>query len=484
MGIILFIFLLLVGLGVAAYFFLNSPIDNNSSKGDNDDYEDDDYEDKDEDEDEDEDYEDDDEDEEDDEEDEDSVHQGDASLTTKTVGNTTSTQDPTQTVSMEDTVQQVCTPEVVGVNPFCDGYKYFVFDLGKAGDDYGDVEMILAIDGVAKSSIDQVRVFLWFSDDMKEDYIPSGIKGNEHTFEYNRRTQSIDFEIPFEAYWNLFEDGRVLDGYKTSGLLMDGFDIFDEDSKTLQLRQKLQFKYKPDTKKLEWFREDLIVEREKDAYNEKVRNAVHNQKVYWDDSRGNYEWDQGGSETFSKDEWVYKEDKDGYFTPHHTDLKAGSNSMDDVAWPRGFRFGGRSNEDRDHRVYEIRWVPGKDETYGIYKGSSTDWKSALGVTSKGRGNKGRPSSDYNNSGHRFTRTIDGKPYIVHRNIVEKSNSWGIWGSQESWDAPANIYLAFEPNDTEFWKNKLPTKPQRKSRRDMVDTADMKDDENAAAYILV
>ena len=336
MGIILFIFLLLVGLGVAGYFFLNSPIDNNSSKGDNEEDEDEDYE-EDEDEDEDEDYEEEDEDEDEDEDEEDATAVGDSSLIAATLANTTGV-DPVNTVTTEDIIKKVCTPEVLlGTNPFCDGYKAFVFNLGKAGDKYGDVQMILAIDGVGKTSLDQVKVFLWFSDEVKGDYIPSqvsSLSGNQHSFFYSRRHQRIELEITdFTEYHNLFEGD---DGYEAAGLNTDGFDIMDE-SGTFRLREKLTFYYVPNIEKgsnvvgwkgMQWFRQDYTVEKYRDTYNQMIKDLVKDPlQVRWDASRndGDTEVFQTGGDIgnvyFYQNDWIYKKDKDGYLELHHTNSK-------------------------------------------------------------------------------------------------------------------------------------------------------------------
>ena len=465
MGIILFIFLLVVGLGVAGYFFLNSPIDNNSSKGDNEEEDDDDYEEDGD--------EDDDEDEEEDEEDEDSVPQGDASLTTKTVGNTTSTQDPTQTVSMEDTVEQVCTDDVVqSINPFCKEYKLFVFKLGRAGE-FGDVEMILAIDGKTKSNLQDVKAFLWFSDDRNGEYIPTNVGatmdpdtiGGAH----------IKFTIPFGDYWPLFKEKSGYTGYKKAGLQMHGFEYRDmADDGKLALVTSLDFFYYLGEQKMIWYRPaetDYVVERKKEDYNNKVKALLNNKTVYWHKERQDvrnhaskvFEYN---SITFNSGDWRFKEDQDGYITPYHTNSKniklSAGRSIEDVAWPRGFRFGGRSGSDRGHRVYELRWVP-PNGNYGIYKGNSTNTFSAVDKNNnqRGSGNKGKASSKYNNVGHRVLHN----GYIAHGNITEESNNWGIWGSQEDHDGPEDIYLSFEPGDTAFWKNKYPPfeKPTRNDR---------------------
>lgn len=484
---VLIIFLvLIVGGLVGMFFFLNKPIDvtdKDNEEGD----EEGEYEEED-----DEGEEEGGEGEEEGDEGDDSKPFGDTVLITKTVGNTTSTQDPTQTVSMEDTVQQVCTENVLqGINPFCNEYKLFVFKLGEAGE-FGDIEMILAIDGKAKSNLQDVKAFLWFSDKNGE-FIPQNVGSTMSTEKYGGA--QIEFTVPFDKYWPLFETKSGYTGYKKAGLQMHGFEFRDmADDGKLKPVTSLKFSYKLKEQKMYWYRSedtDYVVERKKEDYNNKVKRKLDNKTVYWHKDRQNvtkyaskvFEYN---SITFNSGDWRFKKDQDGYITPYHTNSKniksSAGRSIEDVAWPRGFRFGGRNDSDRGHRVYEIRWVP-PSGNYGIYSGNSTDQYSAVDKNNneRGSGNKGKSSSNYNNTDH---RVLHNNTHIVHGNITEKSNNWGIWGSQEDKDGPVDIYMSFEPGDTTFWKNKYPPfeKPTREDRTLSVEAN--VDGYNAEDFILV
>ena len=523
-GLMMFsILILLLGLAGAAIYFLNQPInatkkgerdEENKDENEDEDYEED--EDEDEyDEDEDEDYEDEDEDYEDEE---DATAVGDNSLIAATLANTTAV-DPVNTVTTEEIIKEVCTPQVLlGTNPFCDGYKAFVFNLGNAGDEYGEVQMILAIDGVGKPSLDQVKVFLWFSDEVKGDYIPSQVStlnGNQHSFFYSRRHQRIELEITdFTEYHNLFEGD---DGYEAAGLNTDGFDIMDE-SGTFRLREKLTFYYVPNIEKgsnivgwkgMQWFRQDYTVEKYRDTYNQMIKDLVKDPlQVRWDASRndGDTEVFETGGDIgnvyFYQNEWNYKKDKDGYLELHHTNSKRGNQSMDDVAWPRGFRFGGRSSRDignQPGRVKEIRWWnPPQDctrgnrdrhhcnKTYGIYRGSNGgDWKSAMNSSIANASNGGQRDFDYG-PWQKFLRNFENRQYIVQRNVTRggKHKSAAIWGTRTSKDGPdTDIYLAYEPNDTEYWGKKLPKKPAPKSDEEQTVIAVEEGNDFAKSFIL-
>ena len=162
--------------------------------------------------------------------------------------------------------------------------------------------------------------------------------------------------------------------------------------------------------------------------------------------------------------------------------KRGNQSMDDVAWPRGFRFGGRSSRDignQPGRVKEIRWWnPPQDctrknrdrhhcnKTYGIYRGSNGgDWKSAMNSSIANASNGGQRDFDYG-PWQKFLRNFENRQYIVQRNVTRggKHKSAAIWGTRTSKDGPdTDIYLAYEPNDTEYWGKKLPKNQLEKVR---------------------
>ena len=383
--------------------------------------------------------------------------------------------------------------------------------------------MILAIDGVGKPSLDQVKVFLWFSDEVKGDYIPSQVStlnGNQHSFFYSRRHQRIELEITdFTEYHNLFEGD---DGYEAAGLNTDGFDIMDE-SGTFRLREKLTFYYVPNIEKgsnivgwkgMQWFRQDYTVEKYRDTYNQMIKDLVKDPLyVYSDWGRNNSGpagvFDDRGTPDiiFNQSDWNFKKDKDGYLELHHTNVKTGDRkdrlkSMNDVAWPRGFRFGGKN---RYPVVKEIRW--GRPNSgcvwdswkngysrsacatdYGIYTGTnSRDWKSAMD-SKLNNGSRGVKDSDVEIY-HRYLANHQGVQYIVHRNITRdgkwKHKKWSIYGTDEKHDGPFEIYLAYEPRDTEYWgKKKFPDpKPARKSKEEQTAIADEEGNDFAKSFIL-
>lgn len=403
----------------------------------------------------------------------------------------TSGQDPTQ--SNDQNVEDLCTSYGSdNTNPFCNKVYAYSFDLGPAGTKYGNVEMVVAIDGRGLSSLDQgVKVYLWFADDMRGEFIPTSINGQEHEMTYLQTSKSIKIKIPLQPYWILFEgDGSNADpGYISEGLQMHGFSVMDDAEGTEQLRENLVLRIYPEQNmRMEWERPvetDYVVEREKEAYNDQIKSLLARSNGGLEIRSHDHHHKWGGTDFATRimpNNWTFKYDSDGYInirTSHSNAVSYGNKErMRKVStywWPRGFKLGGR-NPDNDAggcegRMFEIR-------KGGIFKAENCNGGvfEALLSTQRGiHGGHGVNPYHLNGSGRKIDNTWFKQSHISKQNNDIK----GIWSSGNK--SPENIYLAFDETDPDFWADKYPVKPDRVDRT--AEGPELLSESEAADYVL-